>query len=71
MNEKAASIYDEAVAKELEDAVEAGKSTYEAVVREQEKQISAAADVVQQTKEDLNLSRDTDTLVYIGQNTQA
>lgn len=43
MNEKAASIYDEAVAKELEDAVEAGKSTYEAVVREQEKQISAAA----------------------------
>ena len=62
MNEKAASIYDEAVAKELEDAVEAGKSTYEAVVREQEKQISAAADVVQQTKEDLNLSRDTDTL---------
>lgn len=54
-------------------------------MREQEKQISAAADVVQQTKEDLNLSRDTDTLeeqlktcvpvrktvVYIGQNTQA
>lgn len=29
---------------------------------EQEKQISAAADAVQRTKEDLNLSQDTDTL---------
>ena len=62
MNEKAASVYDETVAKELENAVESEKSAYEAVVREQEKQISAAADAVQRTKEDLNLSRDTDTL---------
>lgn len=62
MNEKAASVYDETVAKELENAVEAEKSAYAAVVREQEKQISAAADAVQRTKEDLNLSQDTDTL---------
>lgn len=44
MNEKAASVYDETVAKELENAVESEKSAYAAVVREQEKQISAAAD---------------------------
>ena len=62
MNEKAASVYDETVAKELENAVESEKSAYAAVVREQEKQISAAADAVQRTKEDLNLSQDTDTL---------
>ena len=42
--------------------MESEKSAYAAVVREQEKQISAAADAVQRTKEDLNLSRDTDTL---------
>ena len=60
MNEKAASVYDETVAKELENAVESEKSAYAAVVREQ--QISAAADAVQRTKEDLNLSQDTDTL---------
>lgn len=55
-------IYDEAVAEELENAIEAAKSAYEAVVREQEKQVRAASDAVQQTKEDLSLSRDTDTL---------
>ena len=32
------------------------------MVREQEKQVRAASDAVQQTKEDLNLSNDTDTL---------
>lgn len=42
--------------------MESEKSAYAAVVREQEKQISAAADAVQRTKEDLNLSQDTDTL---------
>lgn len=56
------SIYDESAAKELENAIEAEKSAYEAVVREQEKQVKAASDAVQQTKEDLNLSQDTDTL---------
>ena len=62
MNEKAASVYDETVAKELENAVESEKSAYAAVVREQEKQISAAADAVQRTKEDLNLSQERGTL---------
>lgn len=33
MNEKAASVYDETVAKELENAVESEKSAYAAVVR--------------------------------------
>lgn len=45
-----------------QDVIKAQKSAYEAVVREQEKQVRAASDAVQQTKEDLNLSNDTDTL---------
>ena len=45
-----------------QDLIKAQKSAYEAVVREQEKQVRAASDAVQQTKEDLNLSNDTDTL---------
>lgn len=61
-SELADSVYDASVAAELENAIEAQKSAYEAVVREQEKQVRAASDAVQQTKEDLNLSNDTDTL---------
>lgn len=61
-SESADSVYDTSVAAELENAIEAQKSAYEAVVREQEKQVRAASDAVQQTKEDLNLSNDTDTL---------
>lgn len=61
-SEAAESVYDASVAAELEDTIEAQKSAYEAVVREQEKQVRAASDAVQQTKEDLNLSDDTDTL---------
>ena len=61
-SESADSVYDASVAAELENAIEAQKSAYEAVVREQEKQVRAASDTVQQTKEDLNLSNDTDTL---------
>lgn len=45
-----------------QDVIKAQKSAYEAVVRKQEKQVRAASDAVQQTKEDLNLSNDTDTL---------
>ena len=47
------SVYDASVAAELENAIEAQKSAYEAVVREQEKQVREASDAVQQTKEDL------------------
>ena len=61
-SEQMDSVYDASVAAELENAIEAQKSAYEAVVREQEKQVRAALDTVQQTKEDLNLSDDTDTL---------
>ena len=61
-SEQMDSVYDASVAAELGNAIEAQKSAYEAVVREQEKQVRAALDTVQQTKEDLNLSDDTDTL---------
>ena len=54
-SELADSVYDASVAAELENAIEAQKSAYEAVVREQEKQVREASDAVQQTKEDLNL----------------
>ena len=45
-SELADSVYDASVAAELENAIEAQKSAYEAVVREQEKQVRAASDAV-------------------------
>ena len=53
------SYYNESTALELENAMEAAQSAYERVVREQDKIVQAAADSLQQTKEDLALDGDT------------
>lgn len=45
-SEQMDSVYDASVAAELGNAIEAQKSAYEAVVREQEKQVRAALDTV-------------------------